>query len=392
MRDVTLADVAVPGGLVGGPFGSSLVGADYVSEGVPVIRGTNMGERAVEGPYVYVTPRKAQVLARNAAVPGDIVFTQRGTLGQVSVVGDSYPLYLISQSQMRLRVDSERFETRFVFYACKAQRFLQQVTDSAIATGVPHINLGILARLRIPNPPRETQTAIAEVLGAIDDKIAANVALTGAGDELCRLNFAILPVMGVVRLGDVAVVNRASISPGDGEIRYLDIAGVRVGEYEWPQSMSWAEAPGRARRRVAQGDVVWSTVRPNRRSHALVLDDDPTLVASTGLAVLTPTKVGSAFLYEASRLPQFTDYLVASADGSAYPAVRAEKFLEAPLPRVSTEAQVRFESLALPIRRRLHGAAVESRKLAEIRDTLLPLLMSGQLRVRDAERAVEGVL
>ena len=63
--------------LVGGPFGSNLVSKDYVPEGVPVIRGTNMGSRWVGGEFAYVTPEKAQSLLANTARPGDIVFTQR---------------------------------------------------------------------------------------------------------------------------------------------------------------------------------------------------------------------------------------------------------------------------------------------------------------------------
>jgi len=76
------------------------------------------------------------------------------------------------------------------------------------------------------------------------------------------------------------------------------------------------------------------------------------------------------------------------AEGSAYPAVRAERFAGAPIPALKPEEWDRFESFALPLRRRAYGAAVESRCLTAMRDELLPLLMSGKVRVRDAERMV----
>ena len=76
--------------IVGGPFGSELVSNDYVEEGVPVIRGQNMGSRMVSGRFVYVTTAKAHTLEANLAHPGDLVFTQRGTLGQVSLVPDAH--------------------------------------------------------------------------------------------------------------------------------------------------------------------------------------------------------------------------------------------------------------------------------------------------------------
>ncbi|PHP51809.1 restriction endonuclease subunit S [Actinomyces ruminis] len=186
-----LEDLAVEDGIVGGPFGSTLVGADYVNAGVPVVRGSNMRGRFVSGEFVYVTLRKFdRDLSRNTAEPGDLVFTQRGTLGQVALVPDSpYGIYVVSQSQMRVRVDASKVEPLYVYYACMAPSFLRQIDDMAIRTGVPHINLGILGKLQIPDMPRREQQAIAEVLGALDDKIAANGRLILLVEERLRALF-----------------------------------------------------------------------------------------------------------------------------------------------------------------------------------------------------------
>ncbi|MCA1601894.1 MAG: restriction endonuclease subunit S, partial [Acidobacteria bacterium] len=103
-RESTVSDItaSVRNALVGGPFGSNLVSNDYVDSGVPVIRGQNMGGRWVSGEYAFVTKEKAGTLEANLARPGDIVFTQRGTLGQVSLVPTQpYDRYLVSQSQMK---------------------------------------------------------------------------------------------------------------------------------------------------------------------------------------------------------------------------------------------------------------------------------------------------
>ena len=108
--EATIGDIAsgVRNALVGGPFGSNLVARDYVDVGVPVIRGENMGERWVSGQFAYVTEAKAKSLEANLARPGDIVFTQRATIGQVSRVPEQpYRLYVVSQSQMKLTVDCE---------------------------------------------------------------------------------------------------------------------------------------------------------------------------------------------------------------------------------------------------------------------------------------------
>jgi type I restriction enzyme, S subunit len=155
--------------IVGGPFGSDLVSSDYVDRGVPVIRGQNMNGRAVSGTFVFVTSTKAMALEANLARPGDVIFTQRGTLGQVSLVPESpYDCYLVSQSQMKVTLNREAADPLFFYYvfsSAEKQRYLRQNT---IQTGVPHINLGILRGIPVQRPPLPEQRAIAGALGDVD--------------------------------------------------------------------------------------------------------------------------------------------------------------------------------------------------------------------------------
>src|SRR4029079_15299732 len=94
--------------------------------------------------FVYVTAAKAASLARNQARPGAVAFTQRGTLGQVGIVPGGHDRYVISQSQMRLRVDPAKADPRFVYYQFRSPAMVGTIRNNAITTGVPNINLGIL--------------------------------------------------------------------------------------------------------------------------------------------------------------------------------------------------------------------------------------------------------
>lgn len=174
---VPVRDIAAPdrNAIVGGPFGSKLGRADYVVRGVPVIRGQNMGGRWVSGEFVCVSADKAESLRANLAGPGDIVFTQRGTLGQVSMVPlGEHPSYLVSQSQMKLTVDPRKADPLFYYYVFRSEDQQRHVRVSAIQTGVPHTNLGILRDTPVVLPPLPTQRAIAHILGTLDDKIELN--------------------------------------------------------------------------------------------------------------------------------------------------------------------------------------------------------------------------
>lgn len=322
--------------------------------------------------------------------PGDLLFSYETRLGEAAMMPEGIRGCL-GRRMALLRPRRDVVDPRFLLYFYLSPQFQETIQQRSIhGATVERILLSNMADWPVELPSLPTQRGIAEVLGALDDKIAANTELANAIDGLCEALLHRFRGHGDTTLARIATVNGETVKPGRGDLRYLDISSVSTGGYSWPAPIPWAEAPVRARRLVKAGDTVWSTVRPNRRSHALVLDEG--LIGSTGLAVITPTTAGPAFVYEATKTAEFTAYLEAVAEGSAYPAVRAERFLQAPVPNVGTEARERFESVAFPARLRAHAAAVESRRLASLRDSLLPHLMSGRITVREAEKTVEEVL
>ena len=165
--------------VIGGPFGSKLTQKDYTEEGVPVIRGSNMvsAGRWLGGEFAFVSEAKVEAdLKSNLAQPGDIIVTQRGTLGQVAIVPDHYGFerYVISQSQMAVRVPNHKADRDFVFYFLQSPQFAAYVETSTIQTGVPHINLGILRSAPAIWPEVKQQARVASVLVVLDEKIELN--------------------------------------------------------------------------------------------------------------------------------------------------------------------------------------------------------------------------
>jgi type I restriction enzyme, S subunit len=207
---------------VGGPFGSDLVSADYVESGVPVIRGQNMSFSFVAGDFVFVSEKKARSLSANLAHPKDLVFTQRGTLGQVAIVPDgSFESYLISQSQMKVSLDRSRHDPHFIHQYFTSAAGQKQIVTSAIQTGVPHTNLGILRAYRFPSPPIPEQRAIATalcdvdgLLGGLDRLIAKKRDLKQAAMQQLLTGQTRLPGFHgeweVKRLGEIAHIKTGS--------------------------------------------------------------------------------------------------------------------------------------------------------------------------------------
>jgi type I restriction enzyme S subunit len=333
---------------------------------------------------------------RVAPCSGDVLFSYETRLGEAALMPDGLRACLGRRMGLLRPVRTE-VHPRFLLYSYLAPTFQAEIETRAVrGATVDRIPLNELGKWPIAIPSLSVQRSIAEVLGALDDKIEANENIALSCDELASAELqSVLQTsetkgtLTMGRLGDVAVVNVRTVQPGEGGLSYLDISSVGVGRAEQPTRMTWAEAPSRARRSVTAGDVLWSTVRPNRKSHCLLLDPSPDLVVSTGFAVLTPVSVGPSFLYGVTERPEFVDYLVSVADGSAYPAVRAERFTEAPLPLPEPNLLAGYESSTMPLRERRAAAIRESHFLAELRRALLPELLSGELRIRDAETLVE---
>jgi len=178
---------------VGGPFGSSLSRKHYVEEeAVPVIRGTNLGgDQFIDDGFVFVSEEKGDKLHRNLAYPGDIIFTQRGTLGQVAIIPSDvrFDRYVVSQSQMKLTVDEEKADPYYVYSYFRSKEAKKVIENNAIIGGVPHINLGILKAIEIPLPSLMVQKEIAQIIKSLDDKIELNRQINKTLEQIAQAIF-----------------------------------------------------------------------------------------------------------------------------------------------------------------------------------------------------------
>ena len=125
-----------------GPFGSRITRDNFVPDGVPVVRGGNLTKGFVDDNFVFLTETKADELKASIARPLDIVFTHRGTLGQVGIIpiGARYPRYIVSQSQMLLSVDRKKLSPWAVYlFFCSPQGEAALLANTS-TTGVPAIS------------------------------------------------------------------------------------------------------------------------------------------------------------------------------------------------------------------------------------------------------------
>ncbi len=193
----------------------------------------------------------------------------------------------------------------------------------------------------------------------------------------------------VKKLKDVAHVNRAQINArtAPDELHYIDISSVSPGQIDSVTTYAFADAPGRARRIVQHGDVLWSCVRPNRRSHAQVMHPGANTIASTGFAVLSAMKVSFTFLYFATTTDDFVTFLANNATGAAYPAVSGTTFEKAELLIPPQPLLNKFGDATIPMAEQIHTLQRQIQYLRRTRYLLLPRLLSGQIDVETIANA-----
>jgi restriction endonuclease S subunit len=436
-REFTVGEIAAPlrNALVGGPFGSNLVSRDYVEVGVPVIRGQNMGGRWVAGEFAYVSDAKAHSLDANLARPDDIVFTQRGTLGQVSVVpSGKFDRYLVSQSQMKLTVNRELADPLFIYYVFSTAEQQNYIRQNAIQTGVPHTNLGILRGTRVPLPPLCEQRAIAQILGTLDDKIELNHRMNETLEAMAQALFKSWfvdfdPVRAKAEGRDPGVPKSlAALFPDSfedselGEIprgweivsfaETIEIIGggtpkTSVAEY-WGGSIPWfsvVDAP--------TGAEVWvvdteKKVTPAgvENSSTRILPEGTTIISARGTVgrialVGVPMamnqscyglrgRTGALGYYNYFLTRALIVRLQQHAHGSVFDTITRDTLAGVFVPAPAAGLIHQFEKRVAPNLERIRVGLLETRALAALRDALLPKLISGELRVEDPARFLGG--
>ena len=335
----------------------------------------------------------------------DILITTEAPLGEVAMLRSAEKVAL-AQRVILLRANGQLADQDYLFQALKSPLVQARLYARGTGTTVLGIKQSELRQVEIPMPPLPTQRRIASILSAYDDLIENNTRRIGILEEMARRIYEewfvrfrfpghegvrmVESELGLVpegwrvtALGQLAEVNARSVRRGAErtEIRYVDISSVSTGSIDNKEWMLFADAPGRARRIVRDGDVIWACVRPNRKSYALVVDPEPNLLVSTGFAVLSPMSAPSSFIYQCVTTDDFVSHLVNHAKGAAYPAVSADDFENAKVLKPASDLVTAFDRIAAPMMRLVAILQVKNANLRTTRDLLLPKLISGELDV-----------
>lgn len=385
-----------------GPFGSNIRAENYRESGVPVIRGTNLGE-AGEAPFmpydfVFLSEEKADELSSSSAVPKDIVFVAQGTVGKVGIVPTNTPYrrFVLSQNLMKVTVNPERADPRFVFYFFRSPAGQHEIMSRVNPTGVPCISKPLTSLrqfgIRLPDDVAE-QRAIARILGSLDDKIELNRRMNETLEATAQALFKSwfvdavkdgLPDGWRVSKVGAELVTLLGGTPSRSEPLYW-----QGGIIPWINS-------GKANEFRVVEPSEYITQAGMENSATKMLPARTTIVAITGatlgqvslleiaacanqsiVGVLGSEQLPSEYVYFWFKAN--IDDLVSRQTGGAQQHVNKNNVNDLDLLCPLSTVMRGFVRLVRPLFDRIRDNCLESSDLAAVRDALLPRLMSGEI-------------
>ncbi len=397
-----------PYSFVGGPFGSKLTTRDYLEEGVPVIRGSNLNNGRFLGmsDFVFVSDSKVKKdLSSNLAKPGDLVFTQRGTLGQVALIPENgiSDRYVVSQSQMKLTVDEHKADRLFLYYYFTSREAVERILNYTSSSGVPHINLTVLRNFEVPVPPLQTQQAIAGVLSTYDDLIENNRRRIALLEEASRLLYREwfvhlrFPGHEHVRVVDgvpegwekkAAYDVMEVLSGGTPKTKVPDYWDGDIPFYTPKDAVDYAYVASTEKTLTEEGlrncnsklypkDTVFITARGTVGKINLV--QTAMAMNQSCYALVAKPPVSQYFLYFA--LVNGVEQFRSRAVGAVFDAIIRDTFKQIPFVVPDAKLIQTFTDHVTPILQQIDVLSTETRTLAQARDLLLPRLMNGEIAV-----------
>jgi type I restriction enzyme, S subunit len=384
--------------------------------GVLFIRGGDIVDgRILENQLRTITNNVSDQYNRTFLRGGEIIVSLVGNPGQVAIVPNHLRGANIARQVGLVRLKKE-VNSYFVKYYLLSSFGQQAFGGYTKGTVQQVINLGDLRDVEVGLPDRDTQDKFAGLLQSLDSKIdllrrqnqtLENIAQTlfkrwfidfefsdkdgkpykSSGGNMVGSELGDIPEgWRVEKLSNHVKTNVSSISKKSNiqTIQYLDTGSITEGFIEGTQYLNLADAPSRARRIVQHNDILISTVRPNLKHYGILKQPPGNLIVSTGFCVITCNDIDPHFIYLLLTSNNITEYLHSIAEGSksTYPSIIPSDIENIEFIQPSANMLKLFSEYADNTWNKIRYNQIQIQTLTKTRDTLLPKLMSGQIRVK----------
>ena len=415
---------------------------EYQSIGHPIIRVTNFTDSSINMKDCnYLHPDKVKDYELYCLNFGDVVIATVGSwpanpesvVGKVIRVPKEAHRALLNQNAVRLR-SNRNIEQRFLFYRLKNFDFQNYIISTAQGSAnQASITLKSIFDFQFNLPPLSEQKAIAHILSSLDDKIELNRQMNETLEAMARAIFkswfvdfdpvrakmegrqpagmdaatadlfpdefeesslGLIPKeWKVKKLGDLAQnISRKFNFSNKTEVIFINTGDVLLGRFLHSNRISKEGLPGQAKKSICENDILMSEIRPANGRYAYVDFDSSDYVVSTKFMVIHALdEIEPRLLYRILILPVTLTELqvVAESRSGTFPQITFDSIDYLPIILPPKTIQLAFLRIVSLLEEQIKVNDLQSNTLVTIRDTLLPKLMSGEIRVKEAEKIME---
>ena len=318
---------------------------------------------------------------------GDILVPTVGTLGAVSLMDRDD--CCIAQNLIAIRCDEEKCYNHFLYYVLCNPMTRKRLLNLNIGGVQPSIKVPHLMGMEIQLPGIDEQKQIADLLSTIDNKIHCNKHIN---DNLQQQAFAIFDRLlsnnhsSECCLSQIAIINPTRTLKKNEPARRIDMAQLSTSG-SFPTG--WEVKPYNGGMRFSNGDTLLARITPclenGKTAYIDFLNENEVAFGSTEYVVIASQgEYPPEFFYCLARYPAFVDYAVKNMNGSSgRQRVSAETIGNYVLPVLTDDELSEFRSTVPCLFKAMKNNSIENMSLAQLRDALLPKLMSGEIDISD---------
>lgn len=383
-----------------GPFGSNIKKECFVKTGVPVLNGSNLTGIALnDDEFRYVTEEKADSLGKANAHRSDVVVTHRGTLGQISFIPETskYERYVISQSQFRFRCN-EKVLPEYLTYYFHTRKGQYDLLSNASQVGVPALARATTTfqQLEVEIPDIVEQHKIVEIFENFRKKMEINIKINNNLEHQARTIYnawfvELEPFNGkipsdwiVSKLGDIASIKTNSFVPAknsDAQLEHYSIPAYDDQKYPVFESATGVKSNKYI---LTSNSVMISKLNPETKRVWRPMCLSGLAVSSTEFIIFEAFNPKYRdFVFSIIDSVSFSDWMCAHTTGSTNSRQRTapNTTLEFQFVLPDEKAIMDFCAIVTPMYDAIAANICENQKFAQLRNAILPKLMSGELDV-----------
>lgn len=372
-----------------GPFGTQLKASEYVEQGTPVLNVKNLGySTVVKSKLDQVGPSTIERLSMHILHCGDIVFGRKGAVDRHAYISGEEEGWMQGSDCIRVRVKTEKINSRYLsYYFLTPEHRTFMISMCSHGTTMASLNQKILEMIEVPLPDRSVQDGIVSLLRMLDDKVELNQKINQNLQQQAFIlfdRFLSVEHSSKCPLSRIAMINPKRILKKGKYARYIDMAQLSTSG-SFPNG--WEIKPYNGGMRFSNGDTLLARITPclenGKTAYIDFLGENEVAFGSTEYVVISSRgEYPPEFFYCLARCPSFVDYAVKNMNGSSgRQRVSAETIGNYLLPALTEGELQEFRSTVPCLFKMIRNNAIESMVLTQLRDSLLPRLISGEIDV-----------